>query len=190
MLVAVTRGHGREHELKPFVVPTPGKVISTGSGECEATELWILDATTGRKELLVAGRDDDDPKKVIADISDPILSLKQDAIYFETAAWMVSGAIHRVDLKTKKISFVIDGSIVGLIPTGRYAGSLLVERALIKFDANGESLGRDIYLWLVSPDGNIRHEIGLVYGAAAEGFVRRHLPQSAQEKPNDSARRP
>lgn len=144
--------------LTAFVKRTPDTLISTGSGECEATELWVENGKT--RELLVRGRADDDITKTIAEISDPKFDPEMRTLYFVSAAWATSGSIQKVDLKSKKISYLIDGNGVEVIFSGPNKGRLIVDRALIKHDENGESTGRNSYLWLVSPEGKPMYEIG------------------------------
>jgi hypothetical protein len=70
---------------------------------------------------------------------------------------------------------VTDGITLEVVPKGKYRGFLLVDRALMKFDKNGDSLGRDVYLWLVSPDGKPIKEIGHAAGKAASNFRGKYL---------------
>ena len=160
-----------------YVQPTPNLVVSTGCGDCEATELWLVRREGEAPERLVVGHDDDDIEKVIADISDPVFSLDSRHIYFRSAAWAVSGSIQRVDTRTHEVKFIVDGNSVEVIPSGPHRGDLLVVREIIRFDAHGESLGRESYLWLVSTTGQPRREIGFTHGPADKRFRRRyHIP--------------
>ena len=67
------------------------------------------------------------------------------------------------------------GSEPTLSHDGKHAGYLLVVRGLIKYDRNGESLGRDGYLWLVSPTGRRNREIGQSEDATATEFRKANL---------------
>ena len=95
-------------------------------------------------------------------------------LYFSSGAWCVSNAIHRICLETGSQEFVIDGLGVRVIPTGKDAGKLLVTRALIKYDKQGESLGRDVYLCLVHLDGTNIREIGQIESKEVANFLKLH----------------
>lgn len=152
------------------VVGTPGAVVQCGSGDCEATELWIRDQRTGERRLLVRGHNAATMENVIGDITSPVMSEDGETVYFLSAAWAVSGALHCVDVRTKKERFMIDANSIEVVRTGPYRGCLLVDRHLIKYDDKGESLGRDSYLWLVSADGKPIREIGRSDDSAATLF--------------------
>ena len=139
-----------------------------------------MNRETKRCELVLRGRYDDDLMKTIACINHPVFSLDQKSIYYVSAAFATSGAIHRVDLKTKEDVFVIDGGSVDVIPDGKYKGLLLVDRALIKFDQNGETMGRNDYLWLVFADGKPFFEIGQSEGADAVRFRAENLKKTRE----------
>lgn len=150
------------------VEETPGIMVATGTGDVEATELWV--DRENRSTCLVQGHDAADPKDIIAGITSPLISPDGKDVYFVSEAWATSGSVQKVDIETKKVTFIIDGNSVGIIRSGENKVMLLVERALIKTDAAGESLGRDIYLWLVSPDGTSRREIGPTDDEVAQKF--------------------
>jgi len=167
-------------KLEAYVVPTPNVMIDTGRGECQATELWVLNCETKQRELVLRGRYDDDLKKTIAAIYGPVFSLDQKSIYYVSSTFTTSGAIWRVDLKTKKNVYLIDGDTVNVIPDGKYKGMLLVDRSFIKSDRNGETMGRSDYLWLVFADGKPSFEIGKSEGADAVRFRAEHLRKARE----------
>ena len=125
--------------------------------------------------MLLRGHDAPDAKNIVAEITSPVLSLDGDYAYFVSAAFATSDAIHRLNLRDGTETFLIDGDTLAIIPTGPQRGLLLVDRALIKLDASGESLGRAKYLWLVSPDGSPLREIGPTEEPATEQIRRRLL---------------
>jgi len=143
-----------------WVKDTPNEMVSTGCGGTPATELWIQEMPNGRPRLLIRGHEDSKIEKTVAGIHDPCFSSDQKRIYFLSAAWATSDSVQCIDLSSGKVRFVIDGFSVEEIVQGKFKGKLLVVRALIKFDKNGESLGRDDYLWLVKADGTPIREIG------------------------------
>lgn len=176
-LIAVGVSAAAPHGIL-VVRPTPQLLVGTGAGDCEATELWLVDRAAGTERLLVRGRDDRDPAHIIADISRPVFSPDGTSVYFLSAAYAVTGTVKRVDLATGAVTNLIDGTAFEVIPRGPYAGHLLVERALIKRDAAGNSLGRDGYTWLVSADGRPLREIGPTGGPEDARFKAQNLPRS------------
>src|SRR6266446_1086774 len=64
-----TLGRDSQPSLSPdrrriaFVRSTPGKTVQTSLSDTEATELWLVDGHGEHVELLVSGKEDDDPKK-------------------------------------------------------------------------------------------------------------------------------
>ena len=155
-----------------FVRDTPGRIVATGSGEVDATELWLVYVDTKKAELLLEGKSAPQAKNMLANFDSPQFSQDGRYVYFKSDAWATSDSIQRISVASRKVRFVIDGVNFKMIPHGRYGGFLLVERALIKFDKNGGSLGRDVYLWLVSPEGKPMREIGQAEGEAAASFKK------------------
>lgn len=158
------------------VRPTPGKTIDTGAGEVEATELWLVQLKSKKAERLLRGREDADLKKTLAGFSSLCFSLDSHAVYFVSAAWATSGSVQKLDLKTRRVQFLIDGNDVAVIKRGAHRGSLLVERALIKYDkGSGESLGRSASLWVVTPTGKPLREVGEAQSEAVAAFRKSFL---------------
>lgn len=162
-------------KLVAFVRDTHDVLVSTGAGNENATELWLVNIDTKQTDLLIKGKDDPQIKRTLAGFKSPHFSPDSRSIYFISAAWATSDSIQKISLDTKKVQFMIDGVTIAVIPKGKYSGFLLVDRALIKFDKNGDSLGRDMYLWLVSPDGKPIKEIGQAEGKAASNFREKYL---------------
>jgi hypothetical protein len=159
-------------DWKPFVLPTPDILISTGLGNVEATELWVENPATGEINLLIRGKADDDMRRVVAGICDPRVSPDGAFIYFNSAAWATSAAVHRISIHSREHAFVIDGEACGFVASGPWKDALFVIRAIIKHDANGESLGRDSYLWVIPTDGRASFEVGADKSPESDAFVR------------------
>ncbi len=158
-----------------WVQDTPAQLVSTGCGDSNATELWVIRERKGQPVLLVRGRANADITKTIADIRRPCFSLDGRLLYFVSAAWATSGSIQCVEICTGKVKFISDGNSVEVVRRGPHAGKLLVSRSLIKMNKNGESLGRDSYAWLVSGGGRPIAEIGLDGSQRVEEFRRTYL---------------
>ena len=144
-----------------FVRATPGKKVSTGSGEVEATELRIMDVDGKNTAVILRGADDPKVERVLADFQSPQFSPDGKTIYFLGSAWATSGAIHAFDLTTKKVRFVCPGNDLEVVPGGEYAGNLLVQQH--RYFLGGGSYD---WYWLLHPDGK---EIGVV-GETTENF--------------------
>jgi len=158
-----------------FVRDTPEQKVETGAGEVPATELHLVSVADKKDEVLVKGKSDDDMKKMLGGLFRPHFSPDGRVIYFNSAAWATSGSVQRFSLDSRQVKFVIDGDCEGVIPGGKLAGKLLVVRSLIKHDKKGESMGRDVYLWLVAADGKPVREIGQAEGREAMAFLKAQL---------------
>lgn len=152
------------------VRPTPGRMVETGAGEAEATEMWLIEARTKKSRLLLRGRNSSDVKKVLAEFSSLSFSLDERYLYFNSAALATEGSIHRVDLKTGGVKFLLFGAGVDVILRGRERGNLLVLRSIIKGDQ-----GRNVYAWVASPEGKLLREIGEADGKAAATYIKNYV---------------
>ena len=137
-----------------FVRATPGKMVDTGSGRVQATELCVIDTEGKTGEVLVRGADDPKPENVLADFSTPQFSPDGKTLYFVSAAWAVSGAVHAYDFATKAVRYVCPGNDLEVVPKGEYAGHFLVQQH--RYFLGGGSYD---WYWLLKPDGT---EVGPV----------------------------
>jgi dipeptidyl aminopeptidase/acylaminoacyl peptidase len=156
-----TLGRDSQPSLSPdrrriaFVRSTPGKTVQTSLGDAEATELWLVDGDGEQLELLVSGKEDGDPKKSLADFSSPQFSTDGRKIYFMSVGWVTSGAVHVVDIQSKRESFVSPGNTLEVIQKGKYRGYLIVQEHKYFFGAKAGSYD---HYWLLTPNGReIRH---------------------------------
>lgn len=144
-----------------FVRATPGKTISTGSGDDEATELCLIDPDGKNLSVLVRGKDNEEVSKVLAGFQTPQFSPDGKTVYFVSAAWATSGSVQAYELATKAVRFVCAGSVLEVVPNGEHAGNLLVQQH--RYFLGGGSYD---WFWLMGPDGK---EIGVV-GETIENF--------------------
>ncbi len=142
-----------------FVRTQPGK--ATGSDDGDATELWQIRADGSEPILLVKPRVAEDVKEGIDGFSSLQFSTDGRQVFFVTAAYATSGAVHVVDTTKRKEHFVMAGNSVEVVPSGDYRDCLLVEQH--RYFIGGGSYD---WIWLFKPDGK---EVGPV-GEDAENF--------------------
>lgn len=145
-----------------FVRGTPGKMISTGSGDVEASELWVIDADGKNPVRLLTGATHPKPERLLAGMHSPQWSPDGKRLYFLSAAWATSAAVHVIDLATKRERFVCAGNSLQVLRTGEYRGHLIVEQH--RYFLGGGSYD---WHWLLRPDGS---EVGPI-GEDTEMFL-------------------
>ena len=156
-----TSGHDRDPHLSPdgrtiaFIRRTPGDSVQTSLGRDEATSLWVVGTDGTGERMLVRGRTAAEPEKALALMSAPQFSPDGKQIYFLSVAWVTSGAVHAVDVASGRERFVLPGSSVEVVPSGEYAGHLLVTQH--RYFIVG---GTYDWVWLFTPDGNEVGPIG------------------------------
>ena len=144
-----------------FVRATPDQMVSGATGDEEATELCVADPDGKNFLVLVRGKFDQEPSKMLANFQAPQFSPDGKTIYFVSSAWVTSGSVQAYNLAAKKLRFVMAGSDLEVVPSGEYAGNLLVQQH--RYFLGGGSYD---WYWLMKPDGK---EIGVV-GESTEVF--------------------
>jgi hypothetical protein len=144
--------------LVAYVRATPGVRVETGSSDEQATELWTVATDGTRRTMRLRGHGARSMANVVAAMQDPQFSPGGRRIYFASAAWAVSAAVHVYDLDAGRESFVAPGWLAEVVQKGRYAGNLLVGQH--RYFLAGGSFD---WLYLMSPAGR---EIGPVQGDA------------------------
>jgi hypothetical protein len=131
-----------------FVRGTENEPIDAGVSGADADELWVMDINSKKAETVLRPRAASNMAEVIAGISVPQFSQDSKSIYFLTAAWATSGAVHRLDLPTKEERFVAAGNRVKVIRTGEYDGFLRVNQK--RYYKGGGTYWCD---YVLTPDG-------------------------------------
>ncbi len=159
--VLTTSGSDRDASLSSdgrtvtFLRATKAKMISTGSGEAEATELWIVRPDGSGARCLVRAAAHGDPKRVLAGLQSPQFSPDGREIFFLSAAWATSGAIHRVDTSGTNEGFVCAGNSLAVIRGGKYRGNLVASQH--RYFLGGGSYD---WFWLLRSNGTDVGPIG------------------------------
>ena len=143
-----------------FVKDTPQSKVLAGMGELPATEIWTAQADGSEMRRLVVGRSVDQMEATLAQMHSLAFSEDGLDLYFLSAAWCTSDALHSVDLKMGREKFICGANWFELIKKGRYKNHFLVSKH--KYFLGGGSYD---WIWLLAPEGT---EVGPV----SDGFVK------------------
>lgn len=134
-----------------YVVPS-NCFYSFEKGEL-ADEIWIVNTDEITKKLLVAPHFSCGAvSKVILDPHNLQFSPDSKTLYFETSAWVTSGAIHAVNVNGNHLRFVTDGGDLRIVQSGPYKGDLIVNQHRYRFKGD-IPLGSYDWDWLFTPAG-------------------------------------
>lgn len=118
-----------------------------------ADEIWIVNRSNKTKKLLVRPQFScRDVSKVIIDPHNLQFSPDSETLYFETSAWVTSGAIHAINVDRKHLRFVTDGSDLRIVQSGSYKGDLIVNQHRYRFKGD-TPLGSYNADWLFTSTG-------------------------------------
>lgn len=118
-----------------------------------ADEIWIVNTKKMTKKLLVAPHFScGDVSKVIIDPHNLQFSPNSKTLYFETSAWVTSGAIHAVDVDGSHLRFVTDGGELRVVQSGPYKSDIIVNQHRYRFKGD-TPLGSYNWDWLFTPTG-------------------------------------
>jgi Tol biopolymer transport system component len=119
----------------------------------QAEEIWIVNTREVTKKLLVAPHFScRDVSNIIIDPHNLQFSPNSKTLYFETSAWVTSGAIHAVDIDGNHLRFVTDGSELRVVQSGLYKGDIIVNQHRYRFKGDAP-LGSYNWDWLFTPTG-------------------------------------
>lgn len=131
----------------------PSNCFFASAKGSHAYEIWLINTGNMKKKLLVSPQFDcREVTKVILDPNNLQFSTDSKTLYFETSAWVTSGAIHAVDTNGKNLRFISDGSEFQIMQNGSYKGDLIVNKHRYRFigDTPQGSYNED---WLLTPTG-------------------------------------
>ncbi|EBJ6950738.1 hypothetical protein DYJ22_09245 [Salmonella enterica] len=90
--------------------------------------IGVYDMEHEKKSTLLTTKHSEKPEKELSGFSNLILSPDNNTLYFHTDAWVTSPAIYKMDLKTYKPHYIVDGYLHCLVRTGKYKGDLIVSQ--------------------------------------------------------------
>lgn len=93
-----------------------------------AHEIWLVDMDTRASRMVVRSQTNDKPENNLTQLHNLKFSPDGRSLYFMTAAWATSGAVHQLDIATLQQHYVTDGNSLDIIPHGKYAGYLVVTK--------------------------------------------------------------
>ena len=164
-----TGGRDRDPVLSPG-----GRRVAFVRGDTAHAELWIVEVSGGPPRRLVAARPADEPRANLIRISYPQFSPDGRTVYFLTDAWVTSGAVHAVDVATRRVRYVCPGNSLRVVPRGEYAGHLMVHQH--RYFVGGGSYD---WVWLVTPAGP---DVGPI-GESTEMFEETYVTPSPRRLP-------
>jgi len=121
---------------KRHAILTIGAESDYHGDEILADQIWVMDVNTGEQRLLVKdgipvkGNVTKECERMIAFIDDDSLCFSPDggSLYFIGSAWVTSGALHVVNLRTGRDRFIAAANAVDVVPSGKYVGNLIVQQ--------------------------------------------------------------
>jgi hypothetical protein len=138
-------------EKSNFIIPS-NCFYPSEKGE-QADEIWIINTKVMTKKLLVAPYFScGDVSKVVIDPHNLQFSHDSKTLFFETSAWVTSGAIHAVDTNGKHLRFVTHGGELRVVQSGAYKGNIIVNQHRYRFKGD-TPLGSYNWDWLFTPTG-------------------------------------
>ncbi|HFZ9108598.1 TPA: hypothetical protein ACIPVM_000107 [Salmonella enterica subsp. diarizonae serovar 50:k:z35] len=90
--------------------------------------IGVYDMEHEKKSTLLATKHSTKPEKELSGFNHLILSPDNKTLYFHTDAWITSPAIYKMDLKSHKLNYIVDGFLYCLVQTGKYKGDLIVSQ--------------------------------------------------------------
>ena len=155
----------RDGKLIVFVRGTPDRTTESARGPVELTEIWTIRVDGSDERLRFKGRPSGSSGPPLAAFGSPQFSPDGSRVYFNSVGGVSSTWVNELDLATRGVRRVCVGGLRQVIPTGEYAGYLVVvqHRYFV-----GE--GSYDWAWLIAPSG---HEVGPLGDASDASFDQR-----------------
>lgn len=153
-----------DENFRVFIKDNPDRDICDETG-CEwYNEFWISDIKNNTSSLLIASGDVSQysfadstkfPFGLIHSLRGPIFSLDGTRVYFLSYAWRTSLAVFSVDIATKELKFISDGSSLSIITKGQFRNLLVVSRH--KYYDEGGSYD---HYYIINDQGEEKKDLG------------------------------
>lgn len=141
--IQVTAQGGQNPVLSP-----DGLSIAFIQARSRGSELWLYDIGRRKGRCLLRSHPTEDNRTNLRDLNNPAFSLRGETIYVQSAAWVTSDALFRVDVTSGAHHYIDAGNSLVVIRDGPYAGDLIVSQHTYR--AGG---GAYEQLVLMRPDG-------------------------------------
>lgn len=138
-----------------FIRDTPGDSVEIVTGPEEATSLWTMGVDGSGARMLLKGRSAETAGQTLALLHGPRFSPDGGRIYFLSAAWATTAAVHVLELSTGHERFLVAANSLDVVPAGEYAGFLVISQH--RYFLAGGSYD---WFWLFTPEGEEVNPIG------------------------------
>jgi hypothetical protein len=146
-----------------FLRAKPKRDASTPEQE---HEIWWTETSGKNAQRLLEPKPRDAPENNLSEFNSLVFSTDGNMLYFLSAAWATSNALHVLNLSTGKEHFITDADDVLVMGKGKFATHLIVMKH--KYFKQGGSFN---YYWLMTPKGKEIKMVGKDR-EQAERFIR------------------
>ena len=175
VVVVVQTRHGNVKlpaiDRDPIASPSGDSVVYA-----RGDDLYLRGEFSEEEHVLVRGAPSTKPEENLTTLNSPRFSPDGDRVYFLSAAWGNTEAVHAVDLATKRVSFVVEGKRMDVVRKGPLRSDLVVVRERV--GAGGGAPYDEA--WLVGPDGKEIRALARMDAPGAERIVTGVVDGGAQ----------
>lgn len=122
------------------------------------SEIWLYDLTNDKNTCIILPVNDEagiKSENILTNFNNLVFSNDGQKLFFITAAWVTSGAIHEYDIVNKNQRYLFPGNSLYIIPQGKFKDYFIVNQH--RYYQAGGSYD---YYWLFDKNGNEIREIG------------------------------
>jgi dipeptidyl aminopeptidase/acylaminoacyl peptidase len=142
-------------DSEPILSPDGRKVVFGRTSQVKSLiddelerEIWLSDVSGNEEKLLMASHHDALPEKTLTRFNSWIFSTDGKHLYFLSAAWAVSDALHVLNMVSGQEHYLTEANDVLVIGKGKYANHLVVMKH--KYFKGGGSYD---HYWLITQAG-------------------------------------
>jgi len=159
-----------KHRSRPSDEPYAGHI--EGRAETPVGDVWVSRFDGSDAQMVLRGGPHPEmtppipelPRELEGIIS-PKFSPDSQHIYFIADAWTTSGAIYRLDLQSREVTYFTDGNVFVVLHGAPYRGHILAQKHRYFGPPNYGSFD---HFWLMSPDAQEGDDLGESAGGALE----------------------